>query len=67
VAQILVAAKVEASRIATKGVGESQPIADNKSAEGKAKNRRVEIFLTGPGTAAPPAAPAATKPAAPAF
>jgi len=67
VADILKAAKVDAGRIVTKGVGESQPIADNKSAEGKAKNRRVEIYLTGSGTAAPPAAPAAAKPAVPAF
>jgi len=46
-ADVLKAAKVEASRISTKGVGETQPIADNKTADGKAKNRRVEIFLTG--------------------
>ena len=67
VADILKTAKVDDSRITTKGVGESQPIADNRSAEGKAKNRRVEIYLTGTGTAAPAAAPAAAKPAAPAL
>lgn len=33
------------SRIEAKGFGQSKPIADNKSAEGKAKNRRVQIVL----------------------
>jgi chemotaxis protein MotB len=67
VADILKTAKVDASRVTTKGVGESQPVDARPTAEGKAKNRRVEIYLTGTGTAAPAAAPAAAKPAAPAF
>ncbi|HEY1266206.1 MAG TPA: OmpA family protein, partial [Candidatus Binatia bacterium] len=34
---------VQSARISTRGFGETRPIADNKTAEGRAKNRRVEI------------------------
>ncbi|MCU0434028.1 MAG: OmpA family protein [Bacteroidia bacterium] len=34
-----------ANRVETKGFGQSQPIADNKTADGKARNRRVQIVL----------------------
>jgi len=34
---------VESGRISSQGFGESKPIADNKTKEGRAKNRRVEI------------------------
>lgn len=38
---------IEASRVYTEGKGKKQPVADNKSAEGRAKNRRVEIEVVG--------------------
>jgi len=34
-------------RVTAQGMGQSQPVADNKSAEGRANNRRVEIILHG--------------------
>lgn len=35
--------KIDASRLETDGKGESDPVGDNKTAEGKAQNRRVEF------------------------
>lgn len=35
---------IEPKRITTKGYGEYKPIADNKTKEGKAKNRRIEFM-----------------------
>jgi OOP family OmpA-OmpF porin len=43
VANVLVDAGIPASRISTVGMGPDKPIADNKTKEGQAKNRRVEI------------------------
>jgi outer membrane protein OmpA-like peptidoglycan-associated protein len=44
---------VPENRIKAEGMGESQPIADNRSAEGRANNRRVEIILEGAAGGAP--------------
>ena len=41
----LVARGVAADRIKTVGVGPDRPVADNKSPEGRANNRRVEIVV----------------------
>jgi outer membrane protein OmpA-like peptidoglycan-associated protein len=46
VARYLESQKVVPQRIITRGMGESQPIADNDTREGRALNRRVEIILT---------------------
>jgi OOP family OmpA-OmpF porin len=43
----LVSKGVEKNRIYTEGKGEKEPIASNKTAEGRAKNRRVEIEMVG--------------------
>jgi OOP family OmpA-OmpF porin len=43
----LVSKGVEANRVYTEGKGKSQPVADNKTAAGRAKNRRVEIEVVG--------------------
>ena len=43
----LVSKGVEKNRIYTEGKGEKQPVADNKTADGRAKNRRVEIEAVG--------------------
>jgi len=43
----LVSKGVEKNRIYTEGKGEKFPVADNKTNEGRAKNRRVEIEVVG--------------------
>jgi OOP family OmpA-OmpF porin len=43
----LVSKGIERNRVYTEGKGEKQPVADNKTAEGRAKNRRVEIEVVG--------------------
>ena len=43
----LVSKGIEKNRVYTEGKGEVQPVADNKTKEGRAKNRRVEIEVVG--------------------
>jgi OOP family OmpA-OmpF porin len=43
----IVSKGVDASRVYTEGKGESQPVASNKTAEGRAKNRRVTVEVVG--------------------
>jgi OOP family OmpA-OmpF porin len=43
----LVSKGIEKNRVYTEGKGKSQPIASNKTAAGRAKNRRVEIEVVG--------------------
>jgi OOP family OmpA-OmpF porin len=43
----LVSKGIEPNRVYTEGKGEKQPVASNKTAEGRAKNRRTEIEVIG--------------------
>jgi OmpA-OmpF porin, OOP family len=43
----LVQQGVERNRVYTEGKASAQPVADNKTAEGRAKNRRVEVEVVG--------------------
>ena len=43
----LVSKGLDPARLYTEGKGEAQPIADNATAEGRAKNRRVNIEIVG--------------------
>ena len=42
---LVISSNVPESRFEVKGLGDTKPIADNQTEEGKAKNRRVEIIL----------------------
>jgi outer membrane protein OmpA-like peptidoglycan-associated protein len=46
VADMLVDRGVSSARIVARGMGERQPVASNETAEGRARNRRVEILIT---------------------
>lgn len=41
----LIARGIDAERLLAEGAGEDEPIADNASAQGRARNRRVELYL----------------------
>jgi outer membrane protein OmpA-like peptidoglycan-associated protein len=42
----LVSKGISADRITAEGMGETTPIADNSTAAGRTKNRRIEIKMT---------------------
>jgi len=43
----LIAKGVAASRLTFKGFGDTQPVADNATPEGRARNRRTELTVVG--------------------
>jgi outer membrane protein OmpA-like peptidoglycan-associated protein len=43
----LIGQHIPASAIDAQGLGSAQPIANNETADGRAKNRRVEIVISG--------------------
>ena len=45
VTRVLVTAGMDAKNLLPSGAGEKDPIASNATAEGRAKNRRIEIAL----------------------
>jgi outer membrane protein OmpA-like peptidoglycan-associated protein/tetratricopeptide (TPR) repeat protein len=47
VVNYLVANGIAAPRLSAKGFGETQPVSDNKTEEGRAKNRRTEVKVIG--------------------
>ena len=47
VRDFLVKQGIEKNRVYTEGKGEKSPVADNKTKEGRAKNRRVEVEVVG--------------------
>jgi outer membrane protein OmpA-like peptidoglycan-associated protein len=55
----LVSHGISQDRVSAKGLGESNPIADNNTAEGRANNRRVEIVVPPEGSQG---GPSTTKP-----
>jgi OOP family OmpA-OmpF porin len=48
VAEYLREQGVDFDTISFEGMGSSAPIADNRSSEGRRKNRRVEVLITDP-------------------
>ena len=47
VKQYLATHGIDGAKIKTTGRGKTSPVADNKTAQGRARNRRVEVVITG--------------------
>jgi len=47
VKDVLVKSDIDANRLTTVGYGLTKPVASNDTEEGRAKNRRVSIVVTG--------------------
>jgi outer membrane protein OmpA-like peptidoglycan-associated protein len=45
VADYLLSQGVAPNKVASEGKGESEPVADNDTEEGRAKNRRVDLHI----------------------
>lgn len=62
VREYLAARGVDPQRVTISGMGEREPIADNSTAQGRAQNRRVEMFLAERAVAQAPAPAPGTQP-----
>jgi len=49
VVNFLISQGIPAANISAKGFGDTRPVASNDTPEGRAKNRRIEITIQGPG------------------
>ena len=49
VANFLISQGIPAANVSAKGFGDTRPVASNDTPEGRAKNRRIEITIQGPG------------------
>jgi chemotaxis protein MotB len=49
VADYFVVQRVPRSYVSARGFGEAKPVASNDTPEGRARNRRIEVVLVGPG------------------